>query len=142
MSFVLPKVYQNALEPFGSKAFSLSRSRIVYQTSHHSNLLILFPAFISLSPEMCIVSSPVRASPRPLWLKIQKEEIQMRNLKGSQPGSGGDHAHRHDGCLRLRSSYNNLTDKGRDCKHDAVSMLVSLGIIEANPTALWSYRKC
>mgnify|MGYP003360324938 CR=1 FL=1 len=70
----------------------------------------------------------------PLWLKIQKEEIQMRNLKRAL--SLALAAIMLVGMMVVSASaasYNNLTDKDEIVNKDAVSMLVSLGIIEGKP---------
>ena len=70
----------------------------------------------------------------PLWLKIQKEEIQMRNLKRAL--SLALAAIMLIGMMVVSASaasYNNLTDKDEIVNKDAVSMLVSLGIIEGKP---------
>ena len=70
----------------------------------------------------------------PLWLKIQKEEIQMRNLKRAL--SLALAAIMLIGMMVVSASavsYNDLTDKDQIVNKDAVSMLVSLGIIEGKP---------
>ena len=70
----------------------------------------------------------------PLWLKIQKEEIQMRNLKRAL--SLALAAIMLIGMMVVSASaasYNNLTNKDEIVNKDAVSMLVSLGIIEGKP---------
>ena len=70
----------------------------------------------------------------PLWLKIQKEEIQMRNLKRAL--SLALAAIMLVGMMVVSASaasYNDLTDKDQIVNKDAVSMLVSLGIIEGKP---------
>ena len=75
-----------------------------------------------------------KGSYTPLWLKIQKEEIQMRNLKRAL--SLALAAIMLVGMMVVSASaasYNNLTDKDEIVNKDAVSMLVSLGIIEGKP---------
>ena len=75
-----------------------------------------------------------KGSHTPLWLKIQKEEIQMRNLKRAL--SLALAAIMLVGMMVVSASaasYNNLTDKDEIVNKDAVSMLVSLGIIEGKP---------
>ena len=75
-----------------------------------------------------------KGSHTPLWLKIQKEEIQMRNLKRTL--SLALAAIMLVGMMVVSASaasYNNLTDKDEIVNKDAVSMLVSLGIIEGKP---------
>ena len=70
----------------------------------------------------------------PLGFKIQKEEIQMRNLKRAL--SLALAAIMLVGMMVVSASaasYNNLTDKDEIVNKDAVSMLVSLGIIEGKP---------
>ena len=70
----------------------------------------------------------------PLWLKIQTEEIQMRNLKRAL--SLALAAIMLIGMMVVSASavsYNDLTDKDQIVNKDAVSMLVSLGIIEGKP---------
>ncbi len=70
----------------------------------------------------------------PLRLKIQKEEIQMRNLKRAL--SLALAAIMLIGMMVVSASavsYNDLTDKDQIVNKDAVSMLVSLGIIEGKP---------
>ena len=70
----------------------------------------------------------------PLWLKIQKEEIQMRNLKRAL--SLALAAIMLIGMMVVSAcavSYNDLTDKDQIVNKDAASMLVSLGIIEGKP---------
>ena len=75
-----------------------------------------------------------KGSYTPLWLKIQKEEIQMRNLKRAL--SLALAAIMLIGMMVVSAcavSYNDLTDKDQIVNKDAVSMLVSLGIIEGKP---------
>ena len=75
-----------------------------------------------------------KGSHTPLWLKIQKEEIQMRNLKRAL--SLALAAIMLIGMMVVSASavsYNDLTDKDQIVNKDAVSMLVSLGIIEGKP---------
>ena len=75
-----------------------------------------------------------KGSHTPLWLKIQKEEIQMRNLKRAL--SLALAAIMLIGMMVASASavsYNDLTDKDQIVNKDAVSMLVSLGIIEGKP---------
>ena len=70
----------------------------------------------------------------PLGFKIQKEEIQMRNLKRAL--SLALAAIMLIGMMVVSASavsYNDLTDKDQIVNKDAVSMLVSLGIIEGKP---------
>ena len=70
----------------------------------------------------------------PLWLKIQKEEIQMRNLKRAL--SLALAAIMLIGMMVVSASaasYNDLTDKDQIVNKDAVSMLVTLGVIEGKP---------
>ena len=70
----------------------------------------------------------------PLGFKIQKEEIQMRNLKRAL--SLALAAIMLVGMMVVSASaasYNDLTDKDQIVNKDAVSMLVSLGIIEGKP---------
>ena len=70
----------------------------------------------------------------PLGFKIQKEEIQMRNLKRTL--SLVLAAVMLVGMMVVGASavsYNDLTDKDQIVNKDAVSMLVSLGIIEGKP---------
>ena len=77
---------------------------------------------------------PCKGRYTPLWLKIQKEEIQMRNLKRAL--SLALAAIMLVGMMVVSASaasYNNLTDKDEIVNKDAVSMLVSLGIIEGKP---------
>ena len=77
---------------------------------------------------------PCKGRHTPLWLKIQKEEIQMRNLKRAL--SLALAAIMLVGMMVVSASaasYNNLTDKDEIVNKDAVSMLVSLGIIEGKP---------
>ena len=78
------------------KAFSLSRSYCL-QTSTIVTFDSVSPPFISI-PENCIVSFPVKRRYTPLWLKkFRRRNPNEKPQAGSQPGSGGDHAHRHDG---------------------------------------------
>ena len=72
----------------------------------------------------------------PLGFKIQKEEIQMRNLKRAL--SLALAAIMLIGMMVVSASavsYNDLTDKDQIVNKDAVSMLVTLGVIEESPTA-------
>ena len=75
-----------------------------------------------------------KGSHAPLWLKIQKEEIQMRNLKRAL--SLALAAIMLVGMMVVSASaasYNDLTDKDQIVNKDAVSMLVTLGVIEGKP---------
>ena len=75
-----------------------------------------------------------KGSHTPLWLKIQKEEIQMRNLKRAL--SLALAAIMLIGMMVVSASaasYNDLTDKDQIVNKDAVSMLVTLGVIEGKP---------
>ena len=70
----------------------------------------------------------------PLGFKIQKEEIQMRNLKRAL--SLALAAIMLIGMMVVSASaasYNDLTDKDQIVNKDAVSMLVTLGVIEGKP---------
>ena len=70
----------------------------------------------------------------PLGFKIQKEEIQMRNLKRAL--SLALAAIMLVGMMVVSASaasYNDLTDKDPIVNKDAVSMLVTLGVIEGKP---------
>ena len=70
----------------------------------------------------------------PLGFKIQKEEIQMRNLKRAL--SLALAAIMLVGMMVVSASaasYNDLTDKDQIVNKDAVSMLVTLGVIEGKP---------
>ena len=118
----------------GSKAFSLFPLLHCLPNVYHSNLLILFSAFYIPIPRKLHCFLPYKGRHTPLWLKIQKEEIQMRNLKRAL--SLALAAIMLVGMMVVSASaasYNNLTDKDEIVNKDAVSMLVSLGIIEGKP---------
>ena len=118
----------------GSKAFSLFPLLHCLPNVYHSNLLILFSAFYIPIPRKLHCFLPYKGRYTPLWLKIQKEEIQMRNLKRAL--SLALAAIMLVGMMVVSASaasYNNLTDKDEIVNKDAVSMLVSLGIIEGKP---------
>ena len=120
--------------PLGSKAFSLFPLLHCLPNVYHSNLLILFSAFYIPIPRKLHCFLPCKGRYTPLWLKIQKEEIQMRNLKRAL--SLALAAIMLVGMMVVSASaasYNNLTDKDEIVNKDAVSMLVSLGIIEGKP---------
>ena len=120
--------------PLGSKAFSLFPLLHCLPNVYHSNLLILFSAFYIPIPRKLHCFLPYKGRHTPLWLKIQKEEIQMRNLKRAL--SLALAAIMLVGMMVVSASaasYNNLTDKDEIVNKDAVSMLVSLGIIEGKP---------
>ena len=120
--------------PLGSKAFSLFPLLHCLPNVYHSNLLILFSAFYIPIPRKLHCFLPYKGRHTPLWLKIQKEEIQMRNLKRAL--SLALAAIMLVGMMVVSASaasYNNLTDKDEIVNNDAVSMLVSLGIIEGKP---------
>ena len=118
----------------GSKAFSLFPLLHCLPNVYHSNLLILFSAFYIPIPRKLHCFLPYKGRHTPLWLKIQKEEIQMRNLKRAL--SLALAAIMLIGMMVVSAcavSYNDLTDKDQIVNKDAVSMLVSLGIIEGKP---------
>ena len=118
----------------GSKAFSLFPLLHCLPNVYHSNLLILFSAFYIPIPRKLHCFLPYKGRYTPLWLKIQKEEIQMRNLKRAL--SLALAAIMLIGMMVVSASaasYNDLTDKDQIVNKDAVSMLVSLGIIEGKP---------
>ena len=120
--------------PLGSKAFSLFPLLHCLPNVYHSNLLILFSAFYIPIPRKLHCFLPYKGRYTPLWLKIQKEEIQMRNLKRAL--SLALAAIMLIGMMVVSAcavSYNDLTDKDQIVNKDAVSMLVSLGIIEGKP---------
>ena len=120
--------------PLGSKAFSLFPLLHCLPNVYHSNLLILFSAFYIPIPRKLHCFLPYKGRHTPLWLKIQKEEIQMRNLKRAL--SLALAAIMLIGMMVVSAcavSYNDLTDKDQIVNKDAVSMLVSLGIIEGKP---------
>ena len=80
------------------------------------------------------MSRVVKNCHTPLGFKIQKEEIQMRNLKRAL--SLALAAIMLIGMMVVSASaasYNDLTDKDQIVNKDAVSMLVTLGVIEGKP---------
>ena len=85
------------------------------------------------------MSRVVKHCHTPLWLKIQKEEIQMRNLKRAL--SLALAAIMLIGMMVVSASaasYNDLTDKDQIVNKDAVSMLGTLGVIEGKPDGAYA----
>mgnify|MGYP006924228827 CR=1 FL=1 len=98
--------------------------------------MILFPRLLYLYPPKCALFPPLKgASYAPL---AQNSEGGNPNEKPQAALSLALAAIMLVGMMVVSASaasYNDLTDKDQIVNKDAVSMLVSLGIIEASPTA-------
>ncbi|MSB02851.1 hypothetical protein GKE88_07335 [Flavonifractor plautii] len=131
----LPNVYQKwpgTVAVPGS--FCAWHARRVYQMSTNAIFCRSFVPFGTVCGGNPSFFMACKGRHTPLWLKIQKEEIQMRNLKRAL--SLALAAIMLIGMMVVSAcavSYNDLTDKDQIVNKDAVSMLVSLGIIEGKP---------
>ncbi|ANU41998.2 hypothetical protein ADH75_04045 [Flavonifractor plautii] len=135
LSLSLPNVYQKwpgTVAVPGS--FCAWHARRVYQMSTNATFCRSFVPFGTACGGNPSFFMACKGRHTPLWLKIQKEEIQMRNLKRAL--SLALAAIMLIGMMVVSASavsYNDLTDKDQIVNKDAVSMLVSLGIIEGKP---------